>query len=234
MARSPIIRPTDAADNSGQSGPQPTGGAKESAKGKNADVDGPSNDLEEALKAQARKQVRFSIDILKRLPTENTRGDAPLRRRSIDIRALPIQNPADTATVGREDDYESDGGDNEQSLGEKFTTTYAYNGHEIIIRSTFKDYKMALGPDIQRYGLNLPLGDLDQDLQNRLIDAAEKCTSKEKRQVLMPFAPKTPEGEEAFYDKGVIDYDDFQEMYNTDPEALWQEIKLNALLLTAR
>jgi hypothetical protein len=36
----------------------------------------------------------------------------------------------------------------------------------------------------------------------------------------MPFAPKTPEGEEAFHDKGVIDYDDFKDMFNTDPKAL--------------
>jgi hypothetical protein len=36
----------------------------------------------------------------------------------------------------------------------------------------------------------------------------------------MPFALKTPEGEEAFYDKGVIDYEDFIEIYRTDPKAL--------------
>jgi hypothetical protein len=36
----------------------------------------------------------------------------------------------------------------------------------------------------------------------------------------MLFAPKTLEGEEAFYDKGVIDFDDFKEIYYTDPKAL--------------
>jgi hypothetical protein len=87
---------------------------------------------------------------LRRLPIETTKGDAPLRRRSIDIRVLPTENPVDAylATLGGDDDEDYEDEPSEEPVA-KFTTTYVYNGHEIVIRGTFKDYKMALGPDIR-------------------------------------------------------------------------------------
>lgn len=36
----------------------------------------------------------------------------------------------------------------------------------------------------------------------------------------MLFIPKTPKGEEVFYDKGVIDFDDFKDIFYIDPEVL--------------
>jgi len=186
-------------------------------------------------KEKAKKQVHFDIEDLERTPKL---GKIPskLRRRSEDLKRayIPVESDQGTETVGDEgDDLEDYFQEERDEHGNAvYTSTCQYKDKMIRIRGTYQDFNTAIGGELGRYLLSLGRPELNDDFKQRCMGIAARCVKE--GDIAMPFSPLTPEGKARLNDEGFMTYDYFEAASRLEPEALFQEMKLRAVMLAAR
>ncbi|KAB5515320.1 hypothetical protein GE09DRAFT_1294736 [Coniochaeta sp. 2T2.1] len=124
-------------------------------------------------------------------------------------RYIPVDQTEDTAAIGYDDDDE-----------------------ELCIRGEFSDFDNAVGEEVGGFLFGLAQKDLDDDLRARIDDIASRCITKDG--VAMPFMPMTEEGKAVFSVEGLMTFESFNAKYTMEPIALYNEIKLRAIIMAAR
>jgi uncharacterized coiled-coil protein SlyX len=214
-----------------------TARGKQAAVDENSDTENPRpptlKEGRAALKNEARKQVHFDEADLSRLPKAG-RNPTKLRRRSEELRrsSIPVDESADTHTVREDDNIYADDDDGDAPFDGP-VTVLEHGDERIIIRGTYDDFMTGVGPDITKFLLGVWNQDLIDDLHEKVGDIASRCGKGGSP--AMPFYPMSSEGKAVLAEyNGLVNLEDFCRMVHDHPEAAYLEMKLRAVLCTAR
>ena len=175
----------------------------------------------------ARKQANFDIVLFeKNLPKEGKIGRESILHTQSEALATLQKDVAHTATVGNDESDDEDEEDNVFSTSNvgklgfatKLTTQY----HKSITEQLPRERLLAKGRL-----------DLRDDFVTKIHDAAEYyARHPDATGPGFPFQALNPENQ-TLTRKGIVDFTQFQTLYETDAEALFREIKIRVLMTVA-
>jgi uncharacterized coiled-coil protein SlyX len=156
---------------------------------------------------QAKKQVRFSLAELNEiLPTEKNQADTEIRRRSSQRDSLPIPAQADTETEGH--DY-LDVHVGDQPIGD-----------------TPEEFLSKVDADFEKYRYTTTAAELNHDIEQKLERLATLYTRKNR--ITFPFRALTETGRTHVKWKGSLDFENWVQLVQENPDAMYQEMKIRA------